>query len=54
MEKMTGINKKGGERYVGAQEDPRGTPLNQCVSLGDLMWTLQRCMELDEKEKENE
>ena len=37
--------------YVGAQRDPRKTPLNQCVSLGDLMWTLQRCKELDEEDK---
>lgn len=36
--------------YVCFQEDPRKTPLMNCVSLGDLMYTLMKCRELDEKE----
>ncbi len=37
--------------YVCGARDPRKIPLNQCVSLGDLMATLQRCEELDERDK---
>ena len=37
--------------YVCGARDPRKIPLNQCVSLGDLMATLQRCKELDERDK---
>lgn len=37
--------------YVYGARDPRKIPLNQCVSLGDLMATLQRCKELDERDK---
>ena len=37
--------------YVCFKKDPRKTPLDQCWSLGDLMATLQRCKELDEKDK---
>lgn len=48
-EKIHGI-KSTNPKYVSGQEDPRSTPLNQCVSLGDLMFTLQRCRELDEEE----
>ncbi len=48
--KITGIT-SGKNGYVCGKKDPRKTPLNQCVSLGDLMATLQICEELDEKDK---
>ncbi len=41
----------GKNAYVFTQEDPRKTPLNQCVSLGDLMATLQKCDKLDKRDK---
>lgn len=37
--------------YVCLEEDPREIPLNKCVSFGDLMATIQKCKELDKKEK---
>ena len=37
--------------YVCFKKDPRKTPLTQCRSLGDMMATIQRCKELDEKDK---
>lgn len=41
MQEISGIT-TGNTQYVGAKKDPRKTPLNKCVSLGDLMWTLQK------------
>jgi len=33
--------------YVCGAKDPRKIPLDRCVSLGDLMATIERCKELD-------
>ena len=38
-------------QYVCGMKDPRKVPLNQCVSLGDLMATIERCKELDRLDK---
>jgi hypothetical protein len=38
--------------YVCLKDDPRKTPLNQCMSMGDLMATIQVCKELDKKDEE--
>ncbi len=46
--RISGIDNK--PEYVCFQKDPRQTPLMNCVSMGDLMATLQKCKELDEKE----
>jgi hypothetical protein len=36
------------------KDDPRKMPLNQCASLGDLMFHLQQCKELDKKDQEDQ
>ena len=53
IRKITGITDKHWKQYVCFKKDPRKTPLNQCASLGDLMATIQRCKELDGKDKAN-
>ena len=50
VRKITGVT-NGRTPYVCGARDPRKIPLDRCVSLGDLMATLQRCKELDEKDK---
>lgn len=50
IRKITGIT-DGKMPYVCGAKDPRKIPLNQCVSLGDLMATLEICRELDEEDK---
>ena len=37
--------------YVWTKKDPRNTPLNQCYSLGDLMMTIEKCKELDKRDR---
>ncbi len=49
----TGITDGSETPYVWGKKDPRKTPLTECRSLGDMMATIQRCKELDEKDKKN-
>lgn len=51
IRKITGITSNIRLPYVCGMKDPRKVPLNQCVSLGDMMATIQICKELDEKDK---
>ena len=51
LQRFPGIDAPG--KYVCGAEDPRKIPLHNCVSLGDLMATLQICKELDEKDKKD-
>jgi hypothetical protein len=53
IRKITGVTNRYWKRYVCFEKDPRKIPLNQCASFGDLMATLERCKELDRKDKKD-
>ena len=51
--KITGTSAGIRSHYVCTKKDPRKTPLNQCVSLGDLMATITKCKHLYELDNNN-